>query len=291
MTRALFVTWDSPETTYLESLFLPLFAAMRPHGVTVDVLQFTWGGALGRRRAAADRLGIAYRASLVRSGGSVGTAEVLLRGPSAIAESRFDVLYPRSLVPVAIALRARPRRLVFDADGLVADERIDFAGWSPNGPRTRLFRRFERRGVQRADRVITRTARAREILLSRAGVAPDRVVVIPNGKDPEVFSPGTAAERLAFRRAHGIPDDAPWAIYAGSIGPQYHLDEMLAFHRHARAIRPDARLTLLTRVPLRIAQPGVEVVACDTEEVPAWLRAADIGLAWRTPTFSTAGVC
>jgi hypothetical protein len=31
--RLLFVTWDSPGTSYLESLFLPIFAGLRPYGI------------------------------------------------------------------------------------------------------------------------------------------------------------------------------------------------------------------------------------------------------------------
>ena len=56
--KALFVTWDSPETSYLEGLFFPLFAAIRAHGVTVEVLQFTWGDAVDRRKEAAAAMGV-----------------------------------------------------------------------------------------------------------------------------------------------------------------------------------------------------------------------------------------
>ena len=298
MSHALFVTWDGPETAYLEGLFFPLFAAMAALGTRVDVLQFTWGDAVPRRVEAASRYGVSYRAVRAPRGGAIGTAWVLARGPSAIqAEMRrsgAQILYPRSLLPLAVALRARrDHRLVFDADGLVADERIDFAGWRRDGPAVGWLRAIEARGIREADRVITRTMRAREILLARggAGVPADRVVAIGNGKDIATFEPGTALERASFRSAHGVPVDAPWAIYCGSIGPQYHLDEMLAFHAVAAAIRPDARLTLLTRAPLAIDQAGVEVVAAPTDDIPRWLAAADLGLAWRTPTFSMAGVC
>jgi hypothetical protein len=41
--RVLFITWDGPHLTYLESLFLPILAGLRDHGFEFDVLQFTWG--------------------------------------------------------------------------------------------------------------------------------------------------------------------------------------------------------------------------------------------------------
>jgi hypothetical protein len=80
-------------------------------------------------------------------------------------------------------------------------------------------------------------------------------------------------------------------MYCGSIGPQYRLDEMLAFHRVVRAVRPDARFTLLTKATVSAAEPGVEVIAVPTAEIPAWHAAADLGISWRTPSFSMAGVC
>lgn len=38
----LFVTWDGPQVSYLEGLFLPIFKALKSAGIHVHVLQFTW---------------------------------------------------------------------------------------------------------------------------------------------------------------------------------------------------------------------------------------------------------
>ena len=41
--RVLFVTWDGPQVSYLESLFVPIFERLSALGVHFDVLQFRWG--------------------------------------------------------------------------------------------------------------------------------------------------------------------------------------------------------------------------------------------------------
>ena len=41
--RVLFVTWDGPQVSYLEGLFLPIFKALAERGYLFHVLQFTWG--------------------------------------------------------------------------------------------------------------------------------------------------------------------------------------------------------------------------------------------------------
>lgn len=293
MRSALFVTWDGPGTTYLEGLFLPIFAALREHGVAVSVLQFTWGDGTD-----GVDLGVPLQVVKVPRAGVVGQAWLLARGPAYVARAArragADVLYPRSLLPLAVCMRARKpgMRLLFDADGLVADERAEFAGWPTTGPGYRWYRDLEAQGVRGADRVITRTARAREILLARggAGVPPERIVAIPNAKDESAFSPGTPAERAMFRAAQGIPPGTPWLVYAGSIGPQYHPAEMLDLHARVRERMPDARLTLLTGARIEPG-PGVDVRRVPPADVPRWLRSADVGLSLRTPSFSQQGVC
>ena len=66
----LFVTWDGPQVSYLEGLFLPIFERLQAHGLHFDVLQFRWGEpALTVRVAKRCRsAGVGYRAIPVRRG-------------------------------------------------------------------------------------------------------------------------------------------------------------------------------------------------------------------------------
>jgi len=311
--RLLFVTWDGPQVAYLESLYMPVFARLAVRGHTVHVLQFTWADA-ARRDAiarACERGGATYRsAAVLRRPVAVGGLATALLGARHVAREierhRIDVVMPRSTLPALATTRALRQcnsrvRMLLDADGLPHDERVDFGGWSADGVAYRLLRDLEASAVRRADVVLTRSRRASEILAARAGPGIDaqRFVVVGNGRDPSRFTPGTADGRRATRERLGVAADVPLLVYAGSIGTQYCVPQMLAFLRRVRARRPDTRLLLLTGSPEEARgyldaapdlQPATIVRRVPADEVPALLAAADLGLAMREPSFSMQAV-
>jgi glycosyltransferase involved in cell wall biosynthesis len=65
--------------------------------------------------------------------------------------------------------------------------------------------------------------------LIERGVDPERVVAVPNGVDPERFSPDrfSAQEIVALRRRYGIAEDAVVATFVGTFG-HWHGAEVLA---------------------------------------------------------------
>lgn len=310
--RALFLTWDGPQQSYLESLFFPIFAGLRSSGVEIHVLQFTWAtdDQLAPTRAAAERFGIGYQSHrTARQLGIVGNAADVAQG--ALLAARVarrigaNVLFPRSLLPASIALLARPAlpgvQLVFDADGLMADERVDFGGWSRQGPPYRLLRAVEAACVRRASSVITRTQAAKRILVERARdpAAERRIFIVPNAKDPTALGPGTQESRAAARQRHGVADGVPWIVYVGSIGPQYQPVRMFQFFGQLLRREPAARFHLFTfQEPLArkalaesgVATTGVRIERATPEEMAGYLGAADAGLALRTESFSQRAV-
>ena len=212
---------------------------------------------------------------------------------------------PRSLMPALAVLAAGAATLppmIFDADGLAADERVDFAGASPLGLTYRLLRDVEAQAIRRSDAVITRSTAAGAILHARAGapVGRDRFHVVTNGRDADLFAPGDAATRAASRAGLGFAEQTPLVVYAGSIGPQYRFDLLAGFMRQVTERRPDARLLVLSHDaararaelarwdPLLAAHALVRAAAFD--EVPALLAAADCGIAFRAESFSTVAV-
>jgi glycosyltransferase involved in cell wall biosynthesis len=310
--RLLFITWDAPEASYLQSLFLPIFAGLKTHGVETDVLQFRWGDkALTRHAAEACRAhGIGYRAAPVfRVAGGAGALASALWGRfavrSAVRSFGSDVLMPRSLMPALATLAAGADRLgpvVFDADGLAVDERVEFAGLSPLGSTYRILRDVEAQAVRRSTSVIVRSSRAADILCDRAGppVGRDRFHVVTNGRDETLFEPGDEASRQAVRSAIGMAATAPIIAYAGSVGAQYRFDLFGDFARAVLDRRPDARLLVLTGAPDQarawLAQSGTGVadaavvMAVPPDEVPRYLACADVGAAFRQPSFSMTAV-
>lgn len=291
---------------------MPIFARLAKRGVATHVLQFTWADEARRAqiRRACESGGAGYRAvPVMRRPVSAGGLATALAGARHVAHEitrhSTDVVMPRSTLPAlstARALRKFPEvQMIFDADGLPHDERVDFGGWSAQGLAYRLLRDLEASAVRRADAVLTRSRSACDILAARAGPDIDvrRFVVVGNGRDPDHFTPASPAGRSATRRELGIDDDAPLLVYAGSVGTQYCVPQMLAFFRHVRSRREDSRMLMLTGSPgealdhLR-ADPSL-AEAClvrhvPSADVPRYLAAADIGLALRQPSFSMRAV-
>jgi glycosyltransferase involved in cell wall biosynthesis len=207
---------------------------------------------------------------------------------------------PALAVLAAGADRFRP--VIFDADGLAVDERVDFAGLSPRGLTYRVLRDIEAQMVRRSASVMVRSPRAADILRDRAGppIIDERFHVVSNGRDEKIFMPGDDAQRTAVRGELGIADDAPVIAYAGSVGAQYRFDEFGRFARSVLTLRPNTRLLVLTaaidHARSLLAETGAEVVdasvikAVRPGDVARHLACADVGVAYRQPSFSMAAV-
>lgn len=308
----LFVTWDGPQVSYLESLYMPIFQGLAERGHAMHVLQFTWADDARREviKASCERGGCTYRSvhvmrrpvaagSLISA--TLGSAHVR----QAIARHDIDVVMPRSTLPAfaaRLALRHSPDvGLLFDADGLPHDERVDFGGWSAQGLAYRLSRDMEAAAVRDADIVLTRSSKAIDILAARAGAGTKtgKFRVVANGRDASKFTPLPKTERAALRREIGVESTAPVLVYAGSMGDQYCVPEMLEFFRLVRHFRNDAQLLLLTGSPdeaerrlgaFSDLRPHCHIRRVPSGDVGRYIGACNLGLALRCPSFSMQAV-
>jgi glycosyltransferase involved in cell wall biosynthesis len=127
---------------------------------------------------------------------------------------------------------------------------------------------------------------ARVVAVSRAladevaelGVPRDRIAVVMNGVDAELFRPG---DRAAARRALGLPA-GPLALFVGNLKPEKGVHDLTrAWDRVARDL-PDASLAIVgggpERAVLEAALPprallfGPQPLAA----IPTWLAACDV---------------
>ncbi len=311
--RTLFVTWDGPDQSYLESLYLPIFEriARRDPRFCFDVLQITSAASAATQKAqrAAEARAMTYvDHGILRPSTNMGTALTIGTAAGRLLDlSRRKgtrLVLARSVIPAAVVLlsRALQSRLpwAFDADGFMTEERRELAGWSATSLPYRVLRDVELQGLWRSDAVLTRTRAARELLRARAGsgLPADKIHVVPNGSDERIFRPRSAAERAAVRARFQLGPDAPWWIALGSAGPQYCVDESLSLFRKLRDRRPEAVLSFFTGnaeyVQARMAaagiSEGVQVTRLDPSAVAEVLAAADLGLALRRPSFSQRAV-
>lgn len=309
--RILFVTWDGPQVSYLESLFLPIFKKLAVLGFEFHVLQLTWGepDVSIKRKQMCLNAGVNYHpVSIFRRPVSIGP---MISGflsykkiRKYIDEKNIDVVMPRSpfaALPCLIAQYKTQCKFLYDADGLPLDERVDFAGRSPSGMVYRFLRDIEAQAVRRADVVLTRSAKAADILQARAGAGTnsDKFHVVTNGREITLFNPGNNESRAAMRTTLGLMKSIPLLVYAGSIGPQYCVPQMLRLFELIRLQHTEAQLLVLTGsadVMQELLQEkpdlagNVTVKSVASEEVPDYLACADLGLAFRQPTFSMQGV-
>jgi len=309
--KVLFVTWDGPQVTYLESLFIPIFANLIKDSISFQVLQFTWGDTerMASSLQACERAGIGYKAVPVwRRPLAVGALLTALAGArhvkKAVQAHGIDVVMARSTLPALatmLALRKSPCHMVMDADGLPLDERVDFAAQSPSAWVHRFLRDVEAEAVRRADVVLTRSSKATEILHARAGAGTSigKFHVVSNGRDVGLFKPADAGEVPKLRCDLGLPAVAPLIVYAGSIGPQYCMDEMLQLFAFVHERRDDAHFLVLTGSPEAVPPAlasypkllgSVTTRRVTAQDVPRYLACADLGLALRESSFSMQAV-
>ena len=99
----------------------------------------------------------------------------------------------------------------------------------------------------------------------------------------------------------GIPSDAYVAVYHGSLGTWYMLQEMLDWFSLLSDRRPESWFLIMTPETPEIvrnaaASRGVDlkklvVVNTEHDRVPFYLRAANVGLFFVRPTFSKRASC
>jgi len=199
-------------------------------------------------------------------------------------------------------LAARLLRLphVLEVNGILHDE-LGRRGAARQ--RLWLIDAFARLNLHRTDKFTTTTAEHIERLDELYGVDRQRATVLPCGVNVELFRPG---DRAALRRELGLAPAAFIMVQAGSFyswhGLDLLLDGLAAFNRPPAPgeTAPDWQLHLLGEgaerpdleararylgLAERVHFPGQVAY----ERVPAYLGAADVGIAFYKPTRSVSG--
>jgi glycosyltransferase involved in cell wall biosynthesis len=301
MKKFLFITWDGPQTSYLEGLFVPIFDGLKKYGYQPHILQFTWADAdsLTRIKNLCTASDIPYRSvPVMRKGGILGGIYTAITGVSNIRriifEWNIDTIIFRNLMSATAVLLlglSPGMRFIFDSDGFPADERVDFRGLSQKSLTYKALRAIERRATSVADRVLVRTPRAIDILVDRAKTCRSKFYIVGNGRDPEPFVCSGWPERT----------DAEFRLcYAGSLGTQYRPAEMLSIAQNLKAQIPNlvfriftgdkAYLKNLLDHSATFDQSWIEVLWVPPSDLPAALMECDLAIALRKLSFSSHGV-
>ena len=306
MKNLLFITWDGPQTSYMEGLFMPIFQEIAKQGAyQFHVIQFTWADAqkIAHTQAAANQMGITYTACAVcrKPNVSIGSLLTVLNSSAKIKkyirENNIHIVMPRSTFPAKIVnqIKSKTFKLIFDADGLPIEERIDFAGLKKESFQYKLMKSAETKMLKSADAVITRSQKAIDIHTAHIGESyRSKFSVVFNGRDKNKFAYQPKLREIV-RQELGLKDELLF-VYAGSLGPQYCLTEMLQIFR-AYSQKHLAKFLILTgntpfaeqNIPTEL-KAHVILKSVPSEKVSFYLNGGDVAFGLRKPTFSMQGV-
>jgi glycosyltransferase involved in cell wall biosynthesis len=216
-----------------------------------------------------------------------------------LKQNQVELVHARAQIPAVIALALKRTfgvKMVFDVRGLMADEYVDAAHWREGSVAYRITKHYERRALAEADGIVTLTERIWPIINQWKALRGRAVVheVVPCCADLQRFRFSSDA-RAARRRSLGV-DNRLVVVYSGSIGGWYLTEEMADFFAVLLRKKPDAVFLWLTQsnhdqLEKLMQSRGIErhnyrIVASPPEDVPEYLAAADVGLAFIKPCFS-----
>jgi len=307
----LFISVDGVQN-YLKSLFLPILSKVQDESIHFEVLEFCPNEHTLREDIASASLeyGVpVHFGTYFNKPPVIGSFLFIFYGAIrtfySVKKTKTDILMPRSLMAGAMALLVKmvegKLEIIYESDGLMSDERVDFGSWTKSGMIYKLFQMIERKLLRDSKMVITRTQKAKEILIERSpSIEVEKVVVIPNGKNTDAFNIGSKEQCIEIRQQYGINEDDILLIYVGTIGKQYRPDVMLEIFKVLRGKNTNTKLLVLTPNQEEM-KTVIHSVLTDTEgifidkvnpdQISQYITAADIGLALRAPTFSQQAVC
>jgi glycosyltransferase involved in cell wall biosynthesis len=164
---------------------------------------------------------------------------------------RHDVLVVRGTrvlgVPGLVAARAlgRPAVLQPEINGELSGEAFTW-GWRRGkalAPAARAVVTLRNLWLRDADGFVAMSRRIRDEMVG-AGVAPERVAVIPHGVDTIRFRPAEPGEKEALRTSLGLPRGV-LAVFTGRLLRGKGLETLLAAFAEVAAGEPDVHLLLV----------------------------------------------
>ncbi|HEX7190044.1 MAG TPA: glycosyltransferase [Thermoanaerobaculia bacterium] len=276
--RSLYICYFGLREPLVQTQVLPYLRELVASGVSMSLLTFEperFDETEWRERLRRD--GIAWYALRYHKRPTLpATLYDIVRGAVRAAaigrREKIQIFHGRSHVGTAIgalAKRMSRARLIFDFRGYLAEEYVDRGSWRKGGMLFRLTKAAERWLLCDADGVVFLTETARQSL-------PVPVEVIPCCVDVDRFAAATRAELGAGERVV--------YVYAGALGGYYLIGET------ARLLRsdPNAFALILTQSAPRpmiealeregFTSDGYRVLTAAPENVPRYLRAADVGV-------------
>jgi len=311
--RTLYVCYFGLREPLVQTQVLPYLRQLQSENVRVSLLTFephlrqTWtADDIAKQRAALNAEGISWHCLKYHKWPSLpATIYDMAAGARTIVRimrrEGIDILHARNHVAAlmsAIAKRLRGGQLVFDIRGFMPEEYTDAGVWPENGYLYRGLKRVERYLLKVSDGFVLLTEKARGIVFPGCS---DRdkfgrpIEVIPCCVDFERFDSAGQTSRDSLRTELNLTGRRV-IVYVGSFGGWYMTDEMTDFLAVAHEQDPATFSMILTQSPRkmvidRMSSPGIEpknflVTEVAPDEVPRYLKAADMAISFIKPCYS-----
>lgn len=311
--RSLYVCYFGLREPLVQTQVLPYLRQLQSENVRISLLTFepqlhqSWTKEdISRQRAALQSEGISWHYLKYHKWPSLpATVYDMALGVWMILRimrrEGVDILHARNHVPAvmsAIARKFRPAHLVFDIRGFMPEEYTDAGVWPENGYLYRGLKRVERYLLRVSDAFVLLTEKAREIVFP-GGAEADKfgrpIEVIPCCVDFARFEGAAQIPRETLRAELNVTNRRV-IVYLGSFGGWYMTNEMADFLAAAHRQDPATFSMILTQSPSEIvvecmSKRGIEakdflVTRVDPNDVPRYLRAADIAVSFIKPCYS-----
>jgi glycosyltransferase involved in cell wall biosynthesis len=306
--RFLFVVSEGPSETVIDSQVVDPIVAVGREGVAMDLLFMPdprpylakRAYYVRRRREIAARTG--GRVSVVpmpRKHTRVGAAIApwVLAAELARTQGRL-VVHGRTefsaFAASLVARRTRRLRFLYDARGdVMAEVRANAIRSNDMGPRVERMLRWllavRHEAATRAEHVLCVSTVLRDRLVAEHGIDPAKTTVVPCVADADKFFPGED-QRAALRSELGVADRFV-VVYPGRFGAWHYNAETFAVVRGL--MDADASVFFLVLTPDRdeaaalaartLPEGRYAIRSARHDEVPGFLRAADLGVLLREP--------
>lgn len=206
-----------------------------------------------------------------------------------------DILYERYMlfnVAGLLAARLADIPFVLEVNAPLAYERAAYESLFLR----RLAQRCERFVCSRASLVLVVSTPLKDYLVEQ-GVAAERIVVLPNGTEPQIFRPDQQA-RQDIRARYKISPDAVVVGFSGILRPWHGVELLIEAMARRRNTRDNGHLLVVGDGPGRdrleqlVEARGIRHVVTFTgriphAEVPRYLAAFDIGVSPRATFYAS----
>ncbi len=220
-------------------------------------------------------------------------------GSRLVRSKQIEMVHARSHIPATIALRLKRRfglKMIFDVRGLMAEEYVDANHWKKGGVPYQLTKAMESRALRASDGVVTLTEKIWPKIKDWRGLQGRKVIheVVPCCTDLDRFR-FSQNDRDRVRAELSLQDRFV-LVYSGSIGGWYLTDEAADFFVALLRRKPQGHFLWLTGgdealIEKLMSDRGINssqftVLNVAPVEVPGYLSASDVGIAFYKPTFS-----